>query len=73
MNDYTKEKMDEWAMNIDEFQIGETIIDTDGGECRITNKTVNSIEVFIRKKTEKGIDCTNWFEMRNFNKRFRKI
>lgn len=54
MNDYMKERMAEWAMNIDEFQIGETIIDTDGSECRITNKSANSIEVFMKKKNRKG-------------------
>ena len=68
-----KERMAECSENIDKFKIGENIIDNDGSECRITNKTANSIEVFIKKKTERGIDCTNWFEMRNFNKRFRKI
>lgn len=61
-------------MNINDFKIDESIIDnTDGSECRITNKTTNSIEVFIKKKTEKGIDCTNWFEVSKFIKRFRKI
>lgn len=61
-------------MNIDDFKIDESIIDnTDGSEYRITNKTTNSIEVFIKKKIENGIDCTNWFEMSKFIKRFRKI
>jgi hypothetical protein len=73
MNDYIKERLAEWAMNIDDFQIGENILDFDGSICVITNKTANSIEVSIKRKSEKGIDCKNWFEMRNFNKRFKKI
>jgi hypothetical protein len=73
MNDYSKEKMADWAMNIADFQIGEDILDGDGVICKITDKTSNSIEIFIKRKSEKGIDCKNWFEMRNFNKRFKKI
>lgn len=58
---------------IDDFQIDENILDVDGSICTITNKTKNSIEVYIKRKSEKGVDCKNWFEMRNFNKRFKKI
>jgi hypothetical protein len=43
MNDYIKERLAEWAMNIDDFQIGEKILDFDGSICVITNKTANSI------------------------------
>jgi hypothetical protein len=73
MNNYIKEKMADWAMNIADFQIGEDVLDDDSTICKITDKSANSIEVFIKRKYEKGIDCKNWFEMRNFNKRFKKI
>lgn len=73
MTDYREEKMNQWKMNIDEFKIGESIIDNDGLICIINNKTSNSIEVFIEKKTIKGIDCFSWFNMNDFNKRFKKI
>lgn len=76
--EYIDECMKKLAKNIDEFSIGQTIIDvTDGSECLITNKTITSIEVFIKKKTSKGIDCTQWFamsayEMKQFDRRFKK-
>jgi hypothetical protein len=70
---YINKRMCFFAMNIEEFFIGENIMDQDGHICLITNKTVNSIEVFVRKKTEQGIDCTNWFDMKSFNERFKKI
>lgn len=114
-----KEKMKQFALNIDEFSIGQTIIDTDGAHCKITNKTINTIEVFINKKISNcqsckkgkikkeievrhkkwwkrifgikmktlidvkceycngsgknhyGIDSANWFDMKEFNKRFK--
>lgn len=71
--DYIKTKMAEFAMNIDEFEIDETVLDLDKSNCVITDKTNNSIEVFIKAKTNKGIDCKQWFDMREFNKRFSKI
>lgn len=61
----------EFASNIDDFSIGQTVLDADGMACTITNKTINSIEVFISKKAESGINTTQWFDMRTFNKRFK--
>ena len=54
------------------MNIGDIVIDIDGSECVITNKTSNSFEVYIKKKTSAGIDAKNWFEMGKFNKRFKK-
>lgn len=118
--------MKQFAMNIGEFSIGQTIVDSDGASCIITNKTANSIEVFINKKlsdcqtcsakgkvkrtieskvphknffkrlfgvkvtinksitvqceecvgsnkSHYGIDCTQWFDMRSFNDRFKPM
>lgn len=75
--DYINEKMSSFAMNIDDFEIGQELIDSesttcktknkniiasdgkiyeiannsyDGTICKITNKTLNSIEVSINKK-----------------------
>lgn len=64
--------MSEFALNIEEYSIGGTIVDLDGSDCTITNKTLNSIEVFIEKKTDRGVSHTNWFDMKAFNKRFLK-
>ena len=36
------------------LKIGENILDFDGSICVITNKTANSIEVFMKRKSEKG-------------------
>ena len=72
MNNYINERMAGWAMNIADFNIGETILDKDGCECEILNKTTNTIEVFGKKKTNKGINCSDWFDMVSFNKRFIK-
>lgn len=69
--EYIEERMKEFAQNIHEFIIGQKIIDSDGKECTITNKAINSIEVFIKKKRIEGIDSKNWFDMREFKKRFK--
>jgi uncharacterized membrane protein len=68
---YIDEKKKEFAMNIDEFMIGDTIIDSDGSNCKICNKTVNSIEVSIKRKNDKGCNSEQWFDMKQFNKRFK--
>ncbi|MBK7669679.1 MAG: hypothetical protein JNJ41_12130 [Bacteroidia bacterium] len=67
------EKMKEFAMNIEEFTIGQTIIDSDNTRCEISNKTINSIEVSIIRKSEKGSNCKQWFDMKQFNKRFKTL
>ena len=38
----------------------------------VTNKTKSSIEVKCGKKTNKGVDALQWFDMRGFNDRFEK-
>jgi len=69
--DYINERMKEFAMNIDEFFIGQIVEDFDRSHCEVTNKTLNSIEVSIKRKSESGIDCKQWFDMKQFNKRFK--
>ena len=69
---YIDERMKEFAMNIDEFSVGETVIDSDGALCKITNKTINSIEVYIIRKKREGINHKQWFDMHRFNYRFKK-
>lgn len=64
---------EQFKENIDDFSIDEIIIDNnDGAECKVTGKTSNSIEVYIPKKKSAGVNCKNWFDMRGFNKRFKK-
>lgn len=66
--------------NIDEFEVGDKIIDLDGRETKITGKYRNSLEVFIEAKDKhvkyeyrKGISYKQWFYIKDFNKRFNKL
>jgi hypothetical protein len=68
---HQESRMKDFAINIDDFSIGQTIKDFDNSDCEITNKTSNSIEVAIKKKTKNGINHTQWFTMSEFNKRFK--
>ena len=69
--EYIKERMKDYAMNIDDFSIGQEITDLDKSIGRIINKTSNSIEVLIKRKSKDGTDCNQWFNMMGFNKRFK--
>jgi len=69
--EFIVEKIKEYASNIDSFSIGQEIFDKDKSICIITDKTQTSIEVFIKKKTKKGIDAKQYFDMREFNQRFK--
>ena len=78
---HIKESMIMFAGNIDEFEIGMSIKDSDAAICKISNKTINSIEVEIGKKKPKknankeeiyGINCKQWFTIGDFNRRFKK-
>lgn len=59
-------------MDITDFGLGQIVIDKDGKECTITNLTRNSIEVYIEKKTDQGVNCKQWFTLNDFEKRFVK-
>lgn len=72
MQNYINEKMKDFAMNIDDFNIVQIVFDTDKKECVITDKTLNSIEVFIKKKSKEGVNSKQWFDMKSFNNRFKK-
>ena len=54
------------------YNINEEVIDVDNSICKIIDKTKNSICVWIGKKTDKGINCSNWFSIKDFEKRFKK-
>lgn len=69
-----------FAANIDDFEIGDLVKEANGIVSKITNKSINSIEVEIDKKPQKkgtskevyGIKARQWFTMENFNRRFKK-
>ena len=70
---YASDRMKEFAMNINDFELGELVIDVnDGSQARITEKSKNTVRLFLSAKTKKGIDCYGWFDMKAFNKRFTK-
>lgn len=80
VEDYITEKKVEFAMNIAEFSISQTIVDNGEDwwkqECKgrdvvISDMTQNSIEVYIKRVTDEGIDCKQWFNMKSFSKRFK--
>lgn len=71
--EYIKQRMKDYAKNIDEFLISQSIVDLDGNVCLITNKTLNSIEVLIYKTTVQGINHKQWFDMGRFIKRFKTV
>ena len=61
------------SINTDQYSVGDKLYDIDDAICVITQKTKTSIEVFMRKKTDKGIDCTQWFYIETFEKQFEKV
>ena len=69
-----------FAANIADFEIGDLVKETNGIVSKITNKSINSIEVEIDKlplkknasKENIGIKARQWFTMENFNRRFKK-
>lgn len=69
---YLEDRQKELNGNIDMYTIGEEVFDMDNAVCIITDKTINSLEVFRTKKTDKGIDCKDWFYIKDFEKRFSK-
>jgi hypothetical protein len=72
MEDYIEEKRIEFAMNIDEYSIGEKLKDSGGNLCEIVTKTINSIELFKTAKTKKGVDCKQWYNMQEITRFFNK-
>lgn len=46
---YIKLKMKELSMNIDDFSIGDIVINKSGKEFKITNKSETSIELYIER------------------------
>ncbi len=69
-SDYIEQQNKILRANIDEYSIGQSILDADGAACIITNISFSSIEVFIKNKTNKGINHKEWFYIKDFNSRF---
>ena len=58
-------------MKFNNINIGDIVKDKQNRDCKVINKTTNSIEIFMKKTNKKGIDCTQWFTDRNFEKLFK--
>ena len=70
--EYIEEKNKEFASNIDKFSIGDILLAKDRSKVTITNKTKNSIEIYINTKTKNGVSSKQWFTMKSFNREFKK-
>lgn len=77
--EYIRVQNIEHNANIIDFNIGDTVLDVDKRECLITDKSVNSLEIWIEAKDikqeyskRKGISHKEWFYIKDFNKRFKK-
>jgi hypothetical protein len=57
----------------DVINIGDKVKDKDNKICTVIGTTKSSVNIFINKKTNQGVDCSNWFSNDNFEKRFKKI
>lgn len=83
-NEYIQERMADFASNINEFNIGDKLSSKLNGKDKrvyiVTNKTLNTVELFVpRDPTKKdvegnytGVDSKNWFLMADINKKFKK-
>ncbi len=54
-DEYIKEKMSFFASNIDDFEVGDQVIDLDGSLCTIIDKSLNTIMVSIGRKSSLGL------------------
>jgi hypothetical protein len=79
-----QDRMKQLAMNIDEFCIGQQVAHiADERKAMVVDKTRNSICVAMNRRTvhtqdcekgckvEHGINCMNWYEMKEFNQLFK--
>lgn len=58
-------------IQISDLWIGKMIIDCENRRlCRVTDLTSNSVEVHLTALTDKGIDCLQYFSIKNLNSRF---
>lgn len=72
LEDYIAERMKEYALNIEEFSIGQVVEHkSNKTKCLIINKTLNSIEVELIRTNVNGINCKQWFDMTSFNRTFK--
>jgi hypothetical protein len=61
-----------WLKKIrNNINIGDKVKDRDNKICTVIDTTNSSIRIFINKKTEQGVDCSNWFTNENFERRFK--
>jgi len=70
--EHIEERMKFYAQDIDNYAIDDVVIDIDGVECVVTNKTLNSIEIHLDKKCSEGVSCKQWFTMNDYNRRFKR-
>lgn len=54
-----------------DLKIDDTVIGLNNKKCKISNLTINSVEVFLKRTNSKGINHKQWFTIEKFNKEFK--
>jgi len=57
---------------IENYLIGDVLKHKEGFYGEIINKTNSSINLYHKARTEKGINCTQWYGLDNIIKNFKK-
>ena len=70
---YIIEKQIDINGNTGSYSIREFVSDNDGKKCEILKISQNSINVLIFKKSKLGITSDQWFSIKDFEKRFKKL
>lgn len=60
-------------LKIEEVTIGMEMTHVDGGCAVVSDKTTNSVEMFLYRTSKNGIDCKNWYAMEWFNRYFKTV
>jgi hypothetical protein len=59
-------------MTIDDIKIGDSVLDR-GVVEKVTDKTTNTVEVTRTARSDKGINCKQWFSFNDFQKLFKLV
>jgi len=72
---YIEEINEKLRMNNKEFNVGDKLSDNrfKNGTAIVKNKTNTSIEVFVKAKSNSGVDSSDWYSMDIFNRYFKKF
>lgn len=73
-NEYIDNRMEFFAKNIEDFEIETLVLKKSNKSIGVVvDKTINSICVSMKAKSKEGVDCTQWFTMDEFNRKYEKL